>query len=105
MDTDHIARTLAELGNATRLNVFRLLVKAGPEGLTIGEIGARLQIPASTLGFHLRGLVQVGLVSQEKLGRSVICRAELSALTGVMQILEAECCMERTAAEDIAKAS
>jgi len=94
MDTTFIARTLAELGNVTRLDIFRLLVRAGSDGLVIGDIQRRLEIPASTLGFHLRGLVAAGLVSQEKQGRSVICRAELDVLTGVLRELEAECCSE-----------
>ncbi len=94
MDSTHIARTLAELGNETRLDIFRLLVRAGDDGLIIGGIGRRLGIPPSTLGFHLRGLVAAGLVSQEKQGRSVICRADLGALTGVLRELEAECCSE-----------
>lgn len=95
MDTGIIARTLAELGNETRLEIFRLLVKSGADGMTIGEIGRRLGVPASTLGFHLRGLVTVGLVSQQKDGRSVYCRAELQKLNDVLHVLEAECCIEQ----------
>ena len=95
METELIARTLAELGNETRLAIFRLLVKAGGDGLTIGEIGRRLGVPASTLGFHLRGLVAVGLVSQEKDGRSVICRAELDVLSSLLSVLQAECCIDQ----------
>ena len=94
MDTTHIARTLAELGNQTRLDIFRLLVRAGNDGLVIGDIGRRLGIPASTLGFHLRGLVAAGLVGQQKQGRSVICRPKLGVLTSVLRELEAECCSE-----------
>ena len=94
MKTENIARALAELGNVTRLDIFRLLVKAGPGGLTIGDIGRKLDIPASTLGFHIRGLVSVGLLTQEKQGRSVICRAELDVLSLVIRDLEAECCVD-----------
>src|SRR4051812_16916987 len=50
------ARCLAELGNLTRLDIYRLLVRAGPSGLSITDIQTRLGIPASTLAFHLRGL-------------------------------------------------
>lgn len=95
MDTGNIARTLAELGNETRLEIFRLLVKSGADGMTIGEIGRRLGVPASTLGFHLRGLVTIGLVSQQKDGRSVYCRAELQKLVDVLHVLETECCSEQ----------
>lgn len=96
MNTQNIARTLAELGHETRLEIFRTLVKAGPSGLTIGEIGNRLDVPASTLGFHLKGLTSVGLVSQEKQGRSVICRPELDILSLVIRDLEAECCTDQS---------
>ena len=61
------ARCLAELGNLTRLDIYRLLVRAGPAGLIVGEIQSRLGVPASTLAFHLRGLINVGLLEQEKI--------------------------------------
>ena len=96
MKQDHVTRTLAELGNETRLAIFRALVKVGPEGMTIGEIGNALQVPLSTLGFHLRGLVSVGLVSQQKRGRSVFCFAELEVLTAVLGSLQAECCSDQS---------
>jgi predicted transcriptional regulator len=54
------ARCLAELGNLTRLDIYRLLVRAGPPGLNITDIHTRLGVPASTLAFHLRGLVGAG---------------------------------------------
>ncbi len=95
MKTETIAHTLAELGNETRLEIFRLLIKVGQDGMTIGDIGKRLKIPASTLGFHLRGLTSARLVSQEKQGRSVICRAELDTITSVINELVAECCIEQ----------
>jgi ArsR family transcriptional regulator len=70
------AQCLSELGNLTRLDIYRLLVRGGLEGMKISDIQARLGVPASTLAFHLGGLVGVGLVSQEKVGREVICRAK-----------------------------
>ncbi len=60
--------------------------------MTIGEIQGRLGVPASTLAFHLGGLVEVELVSQEKAGRAVICRANYQQLTEVMEFLREECC-------------
>jgi ArsR family transcriptional regulator len=86
------ARCLAELGNLTRLDIFRLLVRAGPAGLNITEIQTRLDVPASTLAFHLRGLVQAGLVAQEKIGRTVTCRAEYDRMDAVMAFLREHCC-------------
>ena len=86
------AQCLAQLGNPTRLDIYRLLVRAGPDGMNIGDIQARLGVPASTLAFHLGGLVGVGLVSQEKNGREVICRTKYRQLDSVMEFLREECC-------------
>jgi ArsR family transcriptional regulator len=83
---------LAELGNLTRLDIYRLLVRAGPAGLNVGEIQTRLDVPASTLAFHLRGLINVGLLAQEKVGREVICRVKHRQLTSVIDFLLEECC-------------
>jgi ArsR family transcriptional regulator len=86
------AQCLSQLGNLTRLDIYRLLVRAGLDGMNIGEIQARLDVPASTLAFHLSGLVGVGLVSQEKNGREVICRVKYRQLNAVMDFLREECC-------------
>ncbi|BAC48355.1 transcriptional regulatory protein [Bradyrhizobium diazoefficiens USDA 110] len=86
------ARCLAELGNLTRLDIYRLLVRAGPPGLSITDIQTRLDVPASTLAFHLRGLVTAGLVAQEKNGRTVICRARYDRMDGVIAFLREHCC-------------
>jgi len=86
------ARCLAELGNLTRLDVYRLLVRAGPPGLNITDIQTRLSVPASTLAFHLRGLVSAGLVAQEKNGRAVICRAQYHRMDAVIEFLREHCC-------------
>ena len=86
------ARCLAELGNLTRLDIYRLLVRAGPPGLNITDIQTRLDVPASTLAFHLRGLVGAGLVAQEKIGRIVICRAQYDRMDGVIAFLREHCC-------------
>ena len=86
------AQCLSELGNLTRLDIYRLLVRAGLDGMKIGDIQTRLGVPASTLAFHLGGLVGAGLVAQEKVGREVICRARHRQLTAVMEFLREECC-------------
>src|SRR5882724_5963285 len=86
------ARCLAELGNLTRLDIYRPLVRAGPPGLNITDIQTRLDVPASTLAFHLRGLVGAGLVAQEKNGRMVTCRAEYDRMDGVIEFLREHCC-------------
>jgi ArsR family transcriptional regulator len=93
MDRKQAARCLTELGNLTRLDIYRLLVRATPAGLGIGDIQARLDIPASTLAFHLRGLVTAGLVVQEKSGREVTCRANHRQVNSVIEFLREKCCM------------
>jgi DNA-binding transcriptional ArsR family regulator len=92
MDLETAARILAELGNRTRLEILRLLVRAGPGGLPVGEIQAHLDIPASTLAFHLRGLVVAGIVAQEKQGRVVLCRPCFEVIDEVVGFLKSECC-------------
>ena len=92
MDTQDIASTLDGLGNPTRLDIFRLLVRAG--GLPVGAIAARLKLTPSTLAFHLRCLVDCGLVHQQKRGRAVICAANLGKLRAILMVLDHECCRD-----------
>jgi DNA-binding transcriptional ArsR family regulator len=93
MKTDTAADVFAELGNPTRLDILRLLIRAGRDGLPIGDIQARLDIPASTLAFHLRGLVGAQLIEQERQGRMVICRSCVSRINDAISFLKEECCM------------
>lgn len=91
--TEHSAAPiLGALGNETRLQVFRLLVQAGPEGLTIGQIQDHLGAAPSTMAHHLQTLMQAGLVTQTKQGRSVICRADYDTMNEVIGYLTQACC-------------
>lgn len=104
-DTDlrleRAASTFAALGSEQRLTVLRTLVRAGPEGLSIGELGERTGVTGSTLTHHMKILAQADLVTQEKKGRSIICAAvayeELEALAG---FLLKECCADATCATE-----
>ncbi|MGF1446997.1 MAG: ArsR/SmtB family transcription factor [Pikeienuella sp.] len=87
-----IARALAALGHETRLRLYRLLVRAGHDGLNVGEIGQHLGAPPSTLAHHLSALVDAGLVLQERRGRTVINRADYDAMRVTVAFLTAECC-------------
>jgi len=80
------------LGHGVRLALFRLLVRAGEEGLNIGEITRQMGLAPSTLSHHLATLVEAGLVRQERRGREVLNRANLAPLREVMGFLDAECC-------------
>jgi DNA-binding transcriptional ArsR family regulator len=98
MDIDLTAARLEALGNPTRLRLYRLLVRAGAPGLAMGRIQERLGIPASTLSHHARVLVSVGLLSQERLGTSLLCRTNYPVMRALIDDLAAECCAEEVCA-------
>ena len=92
MEHRQAARCLEKLGNATRLEIFRLLVRAGPAGLAVGEIQEHLEIPGPTLSHHVSHLVNVGLVNQERQGRVLRCTPSLTLIDEVIRFLTEECC-------------
>ena len=83
---------LAALAQETRLDVFRALVQAGPEGLAAGAIGAALDIPSATLSFHLKELRSAGLVRCARQGRSRIYSPDFSITKQLIGFLTANCC-------------
>ena len=94
MKIEEAATRLEALGNSTRLKIYRMLVRAGDPGLSVGKLQSRLSIPASTLSHHLKTLIIVGLVSQERDATTLICRANYSMMRGLVEFLVAECCTE-----------
>ncbi len=92
METETASLCLEALGQPTRLNIFRLLVKAGEPGLPFGEIQQLTDVPASTLSHHLATLARAGLISQAKRGRSNFSTANFEAMHAVVEFLTAECC-------------
>ncbi|MBW7833474.1 MAG: helix-turn-helix transcriptional regulator [Simplicispira suum] len=91
-DFAHTARALSALGHEARLSIFHLLVRAGDEGLNVGDMGAHLGIPPTTLGHHLSTLVGVDLVQQERRGREVINRVNYQQMKDLVDFLTSECC-------------
>ncbi|NBC96779.1 MAG: helix-turn-helix domain-containing protein [Deinococcus-Thermus bacterium] len=90
------ASAFAALGSEQRLGVLRTLVRAGPEGLTIGALGARCGVTGSTLTHHLKILAGAGLIRQERRGRSVICAgAAVERIEALNAFLLRECCADR----------
>ena len=83
---------LAALSQPMRLRVFRALVGAAREGLTPGALSAMLGVPPSTLSFHLKELLQAGLVTQERAGRSLIYRPAIGRMDALLEYLTAHCC-------------
>tara|TARA_R110002096_G_scaffold20040_1_gene66837 strand:+ start:328 stop:663 length:336 start_codon:yes stop_codon:yes gene_type:complete len=92
MDTNTASVCLEALGHATRLDVFRLLVKAGGPGLSFGEIQAHTGVPASTLSHHLATLARAGIVTQTKQGRQNYSAAAFDIMRELLEFLTAECC-------------
>lgn len=92
MDQELTAKRLGELGHVTRLGLFRLLVKAGDEGLAVGELQKHLDITAPNLSHHLHRMIAVGLVRQERNGRTLLCFAQLNVLRDIVEFLDQECC-------------
>lgn len=80
------------LSSATRLDVFRLLVKEGKEGLVAGEIATRLDVPPTNLSFHLKGLTQTRLLTVTQEGRFQRYRANIPLMLDLIEYLSAECC-------------
>jgi ArsR family transcriptional regulator len=87
---------LASLAQETRLDIFRLLVQKGPEGLPAGDIGERLGLPSPTLSFHLSHLKHAGLVKSRRQSRSIIYSADFATMSGVMAYLTENCCGGRS---------
>jgi DNA-binding transcriptional ArsR family regulator len=94
LNANAAAQGFAAAGSEARLQVLGVLVRAGHEGLQIGEIQSRLGMAASTLAHHLRVLVTAGLVVQEKQGRTVINRADYGRLNALAAFLLNECCVD-----------
>ena len=91
---EEAAQGFAAVGSEPRLMVLRMLVRAGTEGLTVGEIQDRVSLPASTLAHHLRFLAAGGLIEQERQGRSVLNRAAYRRLESLAAFLLNECCTD-----------
>ncbi len=92
MDTPGAVSVLQALAQETRLELLRLLVRVGPKGMAAGEIARRLAVPAPTLSFHLKAMQQAGLLSSERVGRSLVYRAGFDRLSEVVGFLTENCC-------------
>ena len=92
MKTDHALEALAALAHAIRLAVFRLLVEAGPAGLPAGRIAELMEMPASSLSFHLKELHRAGLLSSRQDGRSIIYMARFETMNALLGYLTENCC-------------
>ena len=92
MENKVAIQILGALAQETRLSVFRLLVGVGEDGLSAGEIAARLSVPAPTLSFHLKELSQAGLVEARREGRSVRYLLRAARMREFLGFLSDDCC-------------
>jgi len=92
MDINQAARCLDKLGNPTRLEIVRLLVRAGDDGLPVGDIRRHTGDPASTLSHHILHLVSGGLIRQVRHGRVLRCKLDYALMRALVDMLTEECC-------------
>lgn len=92
MDTINASRFMEALGHEKRLTIYRLLVKAGLDGMTVGALKKAIDIPASTLSHHVAWLARAGLITQERRGREIVCRSDFDLMHGLIGFLTDECC-------------
>lgn len=92
MDKSHAIAALGALAQETRLELFRLLVQRGPEGMAAGAIADALGVTPSSLSFHLQQLVHAGLITQRRASRQIIYAAAYSRMNDLMGYLTENCC-------------
>ena len=92
MNSMDAVAALAALAQESRLAIYRLLVEAGPTGLSVSEIGASTRIPPATLSFHLKELTHAGLAIARPEGRFIFYSAKYDAMRGLLGYLTENCC-------------
>jgi DNA-binding transcriptional ArsR family regulator len=98
MEMTQAVDSLFALAQGSRLGIYRLLVEAGPEGLSAGRIGEEMGMPAATLSFHLAHLTRTGLARSRQDGRFVIYSADFSMMNSLVGFLTENCCGGRSCA-------
>lgn len=92
METLYAVAALAALAQENRLDVFRLLVQAGPDGMAAGQVAKKLSLAPNTLTFHFDRLKGAGLVTVRRDGRSMIYAARYETMNGLIAFLTENCC-------------
>jgi ArsR family transcriptional regulator len=92
MEHAHAVGAFSALGHEHRLAVYRLLVEAGPEGLSAGAIAGALGLPPSSLTFHTQALLRAGLISQRRESRLLMYAADFTAMSALVAYLTENCC-------------
>ena len=102
MKLETAANILAKIGNPTRLEIVRLLVRAGDDGLSVGMIQKKLDVPGSTLTHHITHLKSAGVIRQDRQQASLICKMEYDVLRDLVEYLTEECCSDVVAKDNVA---
>jgi DNA-binding transcriptional ArsR family regulator len=95
MEITTAVKALAALAQKSRLEIFRLLVKTGPEGLAAGDVAEQLDAPPATISFHLKELVNAGLIERRRESRSIIYSLKCSGMRDLLEFLSEDCCQGR----------
>lgn len=106
MDIETVSERLEALGALPRLQIFRLLVRAGAEGLPVGEVQRRTGIARSTLTHHLKKLIAVDLIEQCRVGTTLYCCVRMAEMRDTLAYLNDQCCADAPAtarAEELAR--
>jgi len=106
MEVKYVIKALAALAQPNRLQIFRALVVKGSDGLTPALLAEQMDIPANTLSFHLKELMNADLITQERSGRNLIYRAQYDRMNAVLAYLSQNCCQGEpceVSPEDICK--
>ncbi len=101
MQINRAVEGFSALGNETRIDIFRLLVRAGECGLSTGRIASEIDIPLSTLAHHMDALTRAGLVNQQKSGRAVMNTANYPVMKALIDYLTENCCQGVPAADSL----
>jgi ArsR family transcriptional regulator len=102
MELNDAANILAKIGNPTRLKIVRLLVRAGDDGLAVGQIQKQLNIPGSTLTHHIAHLKSARVIRQQRQQATLICTIEFNLLRDLVDYLTEECCTDQATRDDAA---
>jgi len=92
MEAKQVIFALGALAHETRLQVFRMLVQRGPDGLSAGTIAVQLDLAPSSLTFHLQQLTHAGLITQRRVSRQLIYATDFATMNDVMSYLTENCC-------------